>query len=88
MIVKIDKSFAKDVEKINSSSINKKISRIILGIQKASKVSEISNLKKLHGTKNYYRIRMSDYRIGIIIFKEDVQLVRLLHRKDVYKYFP
>ena len=88
MIVKIDKSFAKDVEKINSSSINKKISRIILGIQKASKVSEISNLKKLHGTKNYYRIRMSDYNIGIIIFKEDVQLVRLLHRKDVYKYFP
>ncbi len=50
MIVKIDKSFVKDVEKINSSSINEKLSRIILGIQKASKVSEISNLKKLHGT--------------------------------------
>lgn len=88
MIVKIDKSFVKDVEKINSSSINEKLSRIILGIQKASKVSEISNLKKLHGTKNYYRIRMGDYRISIIIFKEEVQMVRVLHRKDIYKYFP
>lgn len=88
MIVKIDKSFVKDVEKINSSSINKKISRIILGIQKVSKVSEISNLKKLHGTRNYYRIRMGDYRIGMIILKEDVQLVRLLHRKDIYRFFP
>jgi len=88
VIVKIDKSFAKDVERINSQSINKKLSRVIIGIQKTSKLSEVTNLKKIHGTKNYYRIRMGDYRIGIIIFKEEVQLVRLLHRKDVYKYFP
>ena len=88
MIVKIDKSFVKDVEKINSSSINEKLSRIIPGIQKASKISEISNLKKLHGTKNYYRIRMGYYRIGIIILKEEIQLIRLLHRKDIYRFFP
>ncbi len=88
MIIKIDKSFVKDVEKINSSSINEKLSRIILGIQKVARVSEISNLKKLHGTKNYYRIRMGDYRIGIIIFKEEVQLIRILHRKDIYRFFP
>jgi len=88
MIVKIDKSFAKDVEKINSQSMNKKLFKVITGIQKASKISDISNLKKIHGTKNYYRIRIGDYRIGIIIIKEEVQMVRLLHRKDVYKYFP
>lgn len=88
MIVKIDKSFEKDVEKISSSSMNKKVSRIILEIQKASKVSEISNLKKLHGTKNYYRIRLGDYRLGLILLKNEIQLIRLLHRKDIYRYFP
>lgn len=88
MIVKIDRSFARDVEKIKSESLKKNISRVISDIQNTAKVSEIPNLKKIHGTRNYYRIRLGDYRLGIIISEKEVQLIRFLHRKDVYKYFP
>ena len=43
---------------------------------------------KLRGYKEYYRIRVGHYRIG---FKQDgkqIIFMRVLHRKDVYKYFP
>ena len=88
MIVKIDISFEKDVKNINSQLINKKLVTVINKIQQANKISDIANLKKIQGTNNYYRIRIGDYRLGMIIIKEEVQLIRLLHRKDIYRYFP
>jgi len=88
MIVRIDKSFEKDVKNINSLLINKKLTKVINEIQTADKISDITNLKKIRGTNDYYRIRIGDYRVGIIITKTEVQLIRLLHRKDIYKYFP
>ncbi|MCP5063970.1 MAG: type II toxin-antitoxin system RelE/ParE family toxin [Ignavibacteriae bacterium] len=88
MIVKIDKSFEKDAKKINSKSIYQKISAVINEFQVAEKLSEIKNLKKLKGSKYFYRVRMGDYRIGLIIMDKEVELIRILHRKDVYKYFP
>jgi len=88
MIVKIDKSLVKDIRKINSESINNKLAKVIVEIQKADKMADISNLKKIQGTKDYYRIRMGNHRLGMIIKKGEVELIRILHRKDVYKYFP
>ncbi|MCF8308850.1 MAG: type II toxin-antitoxin system RelE/ParE family toxin [Bacteroidales bacterium] len=46
------------------------------------------NLKKLKGYKDYYRIRLSDYRIGIQIKDDTVFFVVFGHRKDIYKKFP
>ncbi len=63
MIVKIDKSLVKDIRKINSESINNKLAKVIVEIQKADKMADISNLKKIQGTKDYYRIRMGNYRL-------------------------
>lgn len=88
MIVRIDKSFEKDVKNINSQLINKRVTKVINEIQTADKISDITNLKKIQGTNNYYRIRIGDYRVGIIITKTEIQLIRLLHRKDIYRYFP
>ena len=88
MIVIIDKSFEKDVKSINSQLINKKLTKVINEVQTADKISDITNLKKIQGTNNYYRIRIGDYRVGIIITKTEVQLIRLFHRKDIYRYFP
>ena len=88
MIAKIDKSFEKDVKNIISPLINKKLAKVINEIETADKISDIANLKKIRGTNDYYRIRIGDYRVGIIITKTEVQLIRFLHRKDIYRYFP
>lgn len=46
------------------------------------------NAEKLSGSKDAYRIRLGNYRIGI--YKEDnkVILSRVLNRKEIYRYFP
>ncbi|MBK9331583.1 MAG: type II toxin-antitoxin system RelE/ParE family toxin [Ignavibacteria bacterium] len=56
--------------------------------QKASNKNEILHLKKLQGHNTYYRIKIKDYRIGVIIEKTKIEFVRILHRKEIYRYFP
>jgi mRNA interferase RelE/StbE len=50
--------------------------------------SEIKNYKKLKGSFNTFRIKLGQYRIGIFIDNDTVEFVIILHRKDIYKYFP
>ena len=88
MIVKIDKAFQKDVRKLNNRAINSKIASAIGNVQMADNVHQIRNLKKLKGTTSSYRVKIGDYRLGIIIHESSVEFIRCLHRKDIYKYFP
>jgi mRNA-degrading endonuclease RelE of RelBE toxin-antitoxin system len=37
---------------------------------------------------NAYRIRIGDYRLGIIFDGETLIFERVLHRKGIYRYFP
>ena len=88
MKLRIDRSFDKDVKKIKSKVIKNRLEKIIFEIKASDKISDITNLKKIQGTRNYYRIKMGDYRLGLIITKKEAQLIRFLHRKEVYRYFP
>jgi mRNA interferase RelE/StbE len=54
----------------------------------AENLQQITHLKKLRGGENYYRIKLGDYRIGVIVENEVITFVRFLHRKDIYRYFP
>ena len=51
-------------------------------------MADIPNLKKLKGFEDAYRIRISDYRIGLFIIDNTTVFARFLHRKDIYKFFP
>ena len=88
MIVRIDKSFEKDTDKIKDRTLLVKIADCIEGIQNADHIKTIKNIKKLKGSNNFYRLKIGEYRIGIEIENDTVELIRFLHRKDIYKYFP
>ena len=45
-------------------------------------------LKKLKGFRNYYRIKIKNFRIGFKKINGEVVFMRVLHRKDIYKNFP
>ncbi|MGL4377778.1 MAG: type II toxin-antitoxin system RelE family toxin [Microcoleaceae cyanobacterium] len=42
----------------------------------------------MKGDDNAYRLRVGDYRIGFYFDDETITFVRVLHRKDIYRYFP
>jgi len=88
MKVLIDKSFEKDTEKITDKKLLNSIADSIEEIQGVNKLSDITNCKKLKGSKNFYRIRIGDYRIGFIFKNQTVEFVRFLHRNKIYNSFP
>ncbi len=88
MEIKIDKSFQKDTRKIKDKSVLQKVANTIANVKRAEKLEDVRNLKKIQGTTSMYRIRIGDYRLGIIVIESSVEFIRCLHRKDIYKYFP
>jgi mRNA interferase RelE/StbE len=40
------------------------------------------------GSANFYRVRIGDYRMGVIGEGDTVEFVRCLPRRDLYRYFP
>ena len=89
MIIEFDKSFEKSLQKIKNKSLFSRIERIILECEKSNSLSEISNLKKLIGFKNYYRIRIGEYRLGVeLIDNKTLRFILIAHRKDIYRSFP
>ncbi|MCX5965248.1 MAG: type II toxin-antitoxin system RelE/ParE family toxin [Cyanobacteria bacterium] len=82
-------TFIKDFKALRGSPIYKTIYQLAFeDIPNADSLSELSNLKKLKGSSTAYRIRVGNYRIGIFITNEKIQFSRILHRREIYRYFP
>ncbi len=41
----------------------------------------------MKGHANRYRIRIADYRIGIEVKGDTIKMIRVLHRREFYRYF-
>ena len=88
MNVEYSKSFKKDIETVNDQKVLARLKELLLSFEQITSLTEIQNLKKLKASGNYYRIRVGDYRIGLKFEENKLTLVRFLHRKEVYRYFP
>jgi mRNA interferase RelE/StbE len=88
MEVKFSKPFEKDLKAIDERKIVLKVDEIIITLNNAASLTGIENLKKIKGHKNCYRIRIGDYRLGIFVSGKTVWLARLMHRREIYRYFP
>ncbi len=88
MEILFEESFAKDLKRIKDRKILNRLSLIIQEVKDATKIAKIRNLQKLKGYDSYFRIKVSNYRIGIDRIDNSIIFVRFLHRKDIYKYFP
>lgn len=88
MTLEFRTSFARDLERVRDRSFLKRVKETIEEVETAIRVLDIRNLKKLRKEGRYYRIRLGDYRIGLIIEDKTIVFVRLLHRSEIYRYFP
>lgn len=88
MKFRVEKSFDKDVDNISDKNILKKLRAFIAVIESAESMQGIPHLRKIEGYSSFYRIKIGDYRLGMEISRKEAVLVRFLHRKDIYRYFP
>jgi mRNA interferase RelE/StbE len=83
------KTFGKDLESIaHNPGIKKRLLKLIETWKTMGSLDELHGLKKIEGYTSYYRLRLGDYRLGIKVSGDSVELIRFLHRKDIYRRFP
>ena len=89
MEVTYRQSFLKDLRNLRGTSVYARIYELAFAeLVKIETSQDIPNIKALKGYSDYYRIRIGDYRIGIEIFGDQVEIIRVLHRREFYRYFP
>jgi mRNA interferase RelE/StbE len=86
--VEFRKTFEKDLKKINDKSLLVKIKSTINSVEAAANLDDVANLKKLKGNEGYFRIRIGDYRLGLFLDGDTILFVRVIHRREFYRYFP
>jgi len=88
MKVEFRASFLKDVRKVKEASVRKQVAAVIAQAEMVKTLQDLGNIKKLKGGEGYYRIRIGNYRLGLIATEGKLIFVRFLHRKEIYRYFP
>ena len=81
-------SFNRDLKRIKDESILQKIKEYIHKAEEANSLQDIDHIKKISGSSGYYRIKLHEYRIGVFVSGGEIEFVRCLHRREVYKFFP
>jgi len=83
------KALVKDLEAVSSNlGVKKRLLKLIERLKTIDSLSELQNIKKIEGYDNYYRLRVGDYRLGLKLSGNTVELIRFLHRRDIYRRFP
>lgn len=88
MKVEYLKQFSKDLLKINDETLKNNLFEVIVLLKETENFNLLSNVKKLKGHTEAYRIRIGKYRLGFFFDGEVVELARFAKREDIYKLFP
>ena len=88
MEIRYRTSFGRDLRRERNSDLRRRVERIVEQLQSAPSVASVSGLAAMQGHANHYRVRVGDYRLGIIVDGDTAILVRFLHRRDIYRHFP
>jgi mRNA interferase RelE/StbE len=88
MTVTFNQVFLKDLKRIKDNDTLLSLKKCIEELKQVSQLTELSNIKKIKTSNFAFRIKVKSYRIGFYLRDGSIELVRVLHRKDIYKFFP
>ena len=88
MQVEFRKTFRQDLKTLKDRKILNRVQQIVEEVEAANNLLDIRNIKIIQGYEGFYRIRVGDYRVGLFVEEGIIAFVRVLHRKEIYRYFP
>jgi mRNA interferase RelE/StbE len=80
--------FSRDLDDLTDADLKSSVMEIIQTLEQTRSLSTVSGVKKMTGSKNAFRIRVRDHRIGFYYENGIVELARFLHRSKIYKVWP
>ena len=89
MEVRYRESFLRDLKKLKKHIIYDKVFTLAFRtLPDADELRAVPGVKAMTGHPHRYRIRIASYRVGIEVDEGVVEMVRVLDRRDFYRYFP
>lgn len=88
MNVEFSESFHKDLKAVKVKSVLPKVKAAIEASELAGTLDQIPHLRIMRGSRDYFRIRIGEFRLGLKLEGDTLVFVRFLDRKDIYRYFP
>ena len=88
MKIEYKKKFLKELSKLplpHRTTIEKFVFEYLPTLKS---VTEANRIEKMRGYDQYYKLRFGDYRVGLKYKNDILTLERVLHRKEIYKFFP
>jgi mRNA interferase RelE/StbE len=87
--VRHTKTFYRELSRL-PPAVREKIEAIAFGEAIQTDPHLGGRVEKLKGSDDYYKIRVGDYRVGLHLDMgtKTIQFRRVLHRRDIYRYFP
>ena len=88
MKVEYSKQSLKDLSLIPSNSrisIEKFVFEELPGL---TNINEGKKIEALKGYRNFFKVRFGNYRVGLQKQGDTILIKRILHRKEIYRFFP
>jgi len=87
MTISSTKNFQKHLKSC-PADIEKRFVVVYDKMVKAKRLTEVPSLEKLTGYQTFYRVRIGHYRLGFECIEDKIELLALMHRKEIYRFFP
>ena len=83
------RQFLKELAQLPSTARGR-VEEIVFGPQIKEDPFLLGKVQKLAGYKTFYKIRVGSYRVGLQINAEtqQIEFMRVLHRREIYRKFP
>lgn len=88
MNIQVNRVFLKELAKLPLRERLKVEKLLFEEVESYKSLAQIPNFKKLKGYRNFYKIRFGDYRAGLKFENNTLYFERILHRKEIYKFYP
>ena len=90
MKVEFGKKFLKELKKL-PPKIKKSVVDLLIDLESYEEIDDVPNIVKLEGFKQFYRIRVGSWRIGLKYEDDEIKvcsIITIQPRGDIYKKFP
>ena len=88
MKTKLKKKFLKQLASL-PKDVRERIEVFVFGeLPQLSSIAKSGKIEKMHGYKNYFKIRFGSYRVGLKLENDELIVQIVMHRKEIYRYFP
>jgi mRNA interferase RelE/StbE len=88
MKVKYSRKFLNQLSKIPISTRNKTEQFAFNELPVISEIEQSGRIERMKGYQGYYKIRFGSYRLGLHKESNTLAVKIIIHRKDIYNYFP